>query len=252
METTKIKIRRSEERGRNRFEWLDSAHSFSFGGYYDPSNMGFLSLRVINEDWIKGGGGFPPHPHQDMEILTYPVKGALQHKDSTGSEGTIESGDIQLMSAGHGIVHSEFNASDSENVHLLQIWIQPNQRGLPPRYQQQSVTESLKSGLWTRILKSEKGEVSIAEALTEAGARTDPSLALEPRQEVEVWAKRAKAGEALEWKTQTENTYWLQLISGELRVEGKDLKAGDAIALEDAISVNLASKSESEFILFVF
>ena len=128
-----ITVRKSEDRGKGKIDWLDSRHSFSFGDYYDPAYESFGPLRVINEDWIKGGAGFPPHPHRDMEIVTYILDGAIAHKDSTGGGGTIRPGEIQRMSAGTGIVHAEFNASATETCHLLQIWIMPSKRGIAAR-----------------------------------------------------------------------------------------------------------------------
>jgi redox-sensitive bicupin YhaK (pirin superfamily) len=156
------------------------------------------------------------------------------------------------MGAGHGIVHSEFNASETDDVHLLQIWILPSQRGLAPKYEQRSVRAALESGVWTRLLRSENAEPNISKAFEAGGAKVASEQALTPRQAIELWAKRSQAHEALSWKTSRPQTYWLQLIQGELRVEGQDLKAGDALAIEDAINVNLVSKTESEFILFVF
>lgn len=251
-QNSKLQIRRSEDRGHNEISWLKSAHSFSFGSYNDPAHRGFQTLRVINEDWIRGGGGFAPHPHENMEILTYPLSGALQHRDSTGAEGVIVAGDIQLMSAGHGIVHSEFNASPKEEAHLLQIWVYPSQKGLPPRYQQESVKDSLEKKLWTRLLRPESSAWSLGESLIQAGAELGEDRSLEPRQSLEVWAKRNAPGESYQWNTDEERSYWLQMVKGELKISETKLKAGDAVALEKTKHVNLVSETESEFILFVF
>jgi redox-sensitive bicupin YhaK (pirin superfamily) len=146
-----ITLRKSQERGQTKIGWLDSKHSFSFGDYYDPKHESFGALRVINEDWIAGGGGFAPHGHRDMEIVTYLVDGALQHKDSIGGGGVIRPGEIQRMSAGRGIVHSEFNASRESTAHLLQIWITPSKSGLEPSYEQKSIDPEAVRNRFARI-----------------------------------------------------------------------------------------------------
>src|SRR5437764_12130455 len=146
-----ITMRRSQERGKTKLEWLDSRHTFSFGAYYDRQNMGFSDLRVINEDRVVPGAGFPTHSHRDMEIITYVLEGALAHKDSTGTSSVIHVGDVQRMSAGTGISHSEYNASQTEPVHFLQIWILPKQSGLKPGYEQRSFDLDKSSGSWVLV-----------------------------------------------------------------------------------------------------
>src|SRR5579872_6285505 len=146
-----ITVRKSDERGRTKIGWLDSRHSFAFGDYYDPEFESFGPLRVINEDWIDGGAGFPPHPHRDMEIVTYIIDGAISHKDSTGGGGTIKPGEIQRMSAGSGIVHAEFNASATRPCHLLQIWIMPSERGIAPGYEQKRIDPEAVRNHFARI-----------------------------------------------------------------------------------------------------
>src|SRR6201996_42722 len=150
-----LTIRRSDERGKGAHGWLKSRHSFSFGDYYDPANESFGALRVINEDWIAGGAGFPPHPHRDMEIVTYILGGAIAHKDNTGGGGTIRPGEIQRMSAGSGIVHAEFNASATETCHLLQIWIMPSKRGIEPGYEQKTIDPKAIANHFARIAAPE-------------------------------------------------------------------------------------------------
>src|SRR5678815_3551859 len=146
-----ITVRLADKRGRSRFDWLDSRHTFSFGNYHDPQHMGFSDLRVINEDRVAPGGGFPTHSHRDMEIITYVLEGALAHKDSTGTSSVIRVGDVQRMSAGSGISHSEYNASPTEPVHFLQIWIMPNETGLKPGYEQRSFDLEKISGNWLLV-----------------------------------------------------------------------------------------------------
>src|SRR5258708_22400193 len=156
-----ITVRRSEDRGLTQIAWLDSRHSFSFGDYYDPANESFGALRVINEDWIKGGAGFQPHPHRDMEIVTYILDGAIAHKDSTGGGGTIRPGEIQRMSAGSGIVHAEFNASATEACHLLQIWIMPSQRSIAPSYEQKKIDPQSVHNRFARVAAPDPRESEV-------------------------------------------------------------------------------------------
>src|SRR6201995_1465064 len=171
-----ITLRRSEDRGKTQIAWLESRHSFSFGDYYDPANESFGALRVINEDWIAGGAGFPPHPHRDMEIVTYILGGAISHKDSTGGEGTIRPGEIQRMSAGSGITHAEFNASASETCHMLQIWIMPSKRGIEPGYEQKVIDAAAVHNHFARIAMPEPvgNEVRLVQDAEIWAAKLDP------------------------------------------------------------------------------
>src|ERR1700761_9226711 len=146
-----ITVRKSADRGHAKIGWLESRHTFSFGDYYDPEYESFGALRVINEDWIAGGAGFPPHPHRDMEIVTYIIDGAISHQDSSGGGGTIRPGEIQRMSAGSGITHAEFNASATQTWHLLQIWIMPSKRGIPPGYEQKTINAEAVKNHFARI-----------------------------------------------------------------------------------------------------
>ena len=169
-----ITIRKSQDRGATKIGWLDSKHSFSFGDYYDPQNVSFGPLRVINEDWIAGGGGFAPHGHRDMEIVTYLIDGALQHKDSIGGGGVIRPGEIQRMSAGRGIVHSEFNASRERTAHLLQIWIMPSRTGLEPSYEQKAIAPESVHNKFGRIAAPDPGanEVRLVQDARDLGRKT--------------------------------------------------------------------------------
>jgi redox-sensitive bicupin YhaK (pirin superfamily) len=228
-----ITVRKSDDRGKTHIDWLDSRHSFAFGEYYDPAHESFGSLRVINEDWIRGGAGFPAHPHRDMEIVTYILDGAIAHKDSTGGGGTIRPGEIQRMSAGSGIVHAEFNASATEACHLLQIWIMPSQRGITPGYEQKKIDPKSVHNRFARI------------------AAPDPR-ANEVRlvQDAEIWSAKLDAEvEAIHPLAQGRKA-WLQLARGEVRVDGQTLKAGDAAAITDQTQIAVRSKVPSEVLLF--
>jgi len=228
-----ITIRRSDERGDTSIDWLKSKHSFSFGDYYDPANEGFGPLRVINEDWIKGGAGFPPHPHRDMEIVTYILDGAISHRDSSGGGGTIRPGEIQRMSAGHGITHAEFNASASETCHLLQIWIMPSKKGITPGYEQKVIDQAAVHNHFARIAAPEPvaNEVRLV-------------------QDAEIWAARLEVDiEALHALAPGRKA-WLHVARGDVTVDGQILAAGDAAAITDQESIAVRSLTAAEVLIF--
>lgn len=228
-----LTIRRSDERGQTKIGWLDSRHSFSFGDYYDPANESFGPLRVINEDWIAGGAGFPPHPHRDMEIVTYILSGAIAHKDSTGGGGVIRPGEIQRMSAGSGIVHAEFNASPTESCHLLQIWIMPSKAGIAPGYEQKTLDPDAMRNKLARIAAPEPraSEVRLV-------------------QDAEIWAAHLDAGVEVIHPLAQGRKAWLQVARGEVAVGDAVLAAGDAAAITDLAQITLKSNAESEVLLF--
>lgn len=229
-----LTLRPSDARGKANFGWLDSRHSFSFGSYYDPNFMGFASLRVINEDWIAGGGGFDTHGHRDMEIVTYVLAGALQHRDSLGNGAVMQYGDVQRMSAGTGIMHSEFNASPSEPVHLLQIWILPSQTGLTPSYEQTFFEPASKLNQ-LRLIGSPTGE--------------NGSVVI--HQDVNLYASVLDSDKAVAYDLKEGRVAWLQVARGEIAVNGAVIKAGDAIAIESATPLAIAGvDASSEFLLF--
>ena len=211
-----IVARPSAERGHIERGWLDSRHTFSFGHYHDPRWMGFGPLRVINEDRIAPGGGFATHPHANMEILTVVLSGALAHRDSTGTDGTIRPGEVQWMSAGHGIEHSEYNASNTDPVHLLQIWIQPDRVNAPPAYAQRAFNPDARRGRWQLLASPDGSEGSIA-----------------IRQQAWLRALRLGADETVAWTLDPERRYWLHVASGEAMVAGHELGAGDALGFVD-------------------
>ena len=193
--------RPSEERGQTRLPWLDSRHSFSFGEYYDPRHMGFGALRVINEDWVAPAGGFATHGHRDMEIVTYVIEGALEHKDSLGNGSIIRPGEVQRMSAGTGIRHSEFNPSQTQGVHLLQIWIQPDRQGLQPSYEQKTAPRAARDGRFVRI----------------AGPGEDAVVGI--HQDARILAAEVAPGVAVAHDPGPGRRAWVQVVRGSVRSE---------------------------------
>ena len=228
-----LTIRKSDDRGKGDHGWLKSRHSFSFGDYYDPANESFGALRVINEDWIAGGAGFPPHPHRDMEIVTYILGGAIAHKDNTGGGGTIRPGEIQRMSAGSGIVHAEFNASPTEECHLLQIWIMPSKRGIAPGYEQKAIDPASVQNKFARIAAPEPRENEVRLV-----------------QDAEIWAAKLDAGVEAIHVLEAGRKVWLQVAKGEVSIGNDVLKAGDAAAITDQTQIAVKSNAESEILLF--
>jgi quercetin 2,3-dioxygenase len=228
-----ITIRRSGERGGGDFGWLNTRHTFSFDTYNDPRFMGFRSLRVINEDWVKGGNGFPMHPHRDMEIITYLLDGALEHKDSLGNGSIIRPGDGQRMSAGTGVRHSEANASDTETAHLLQIWILPDRNGHSPGYEQKSFPEAEKQGRLRLIAgpDGKDGSVTIHQ-----DAKLYVSL-LAPGQEVKHELGKGRYG-------------WLQVAKGAVELNGQTLGQGDGAAISEERQLQVRGTSNAEILLF--
>lgn len=227
-----IQIRKSNERGQANFGWLDSRHSFSFGEYYDPRHMGYRTLRVINEDWIDPGQGFGMHPHRDMEIFTYIVEGALEHKDSMGNGSVIRPGDIQRMSAGQGVRHSEFNPSPEETVHLLQIWIQPAENGITPGY--------------------EEGHFPVAERQNKLRLMLSPDGregSVRIFQDALVYASLLDAEHVLTYAPGEGRGAWLQLIKGALTLNDQPLESGDAAAIEGE-PLHIQARADAEFLLF--
>ena len=229
-----ITTRLSDERGRANFGWLDSRHTFSFGDYYDAGHMGFGPLRVINEDRVKPGQGFGTHGHRDMEILSYVLEGALEHKDSIGTGSVIRPGDVQIMSAGTGIRHSEFNPSPSDPVHFLQIWVIPEREGIAPRYAQKTFTPEQKRG---RLL------------LVGSSDGRDGSVVI--HQDVDLWAAILDSGQEVKHTFRPGRLGWVQMIRGAIDVNGRKLGAGDGAAIEkEPQLVFRGAHDSSEFLLF--
>jgi len=226
-------IRRSAERGHAHHGWLDSYHSFSFADYYDPRFMGFRSLRVINQDRVAPGRGFGTHPHRNMEIFSYVVEGALEHKDSMGNGRVLAPGQIQLMSAGTGVTHSEFNPSHEQEAHFLQIWLTPRQHGLSPRYTEWHPDPARENDPKVLVI-SPDGE--------------DGSAVIQ--QDAWVYRLRLAAGQEMTHELGVERGLWLQVIRGDIEVGGQMLHAGDAISTEQAGLWRFVAKSDSEALLF--
>ena len=228
-----IKIRRSNERGHANHGWLDSRFSFSFADYYDPRNMGFRDLRVINEDYIEAAQGFPTHGHRDMEIITYVIDGEISHRDSMGNGETIRPHEVQRMTAGTGVLHSEYS-SPTEKTHLLQIWILPEKQNLQPGYEQKLFAPEEKQGK-LRLVASKGGD--------------DGSVHI--NQDVKLYASILSSGEQVTHVLAEGRHAWVQLISGTLEVNGKTLNPGDAAAISEESSLDLtAGRDKTEFLLF--
>ena len=228
-----IKVRPAGERGKTRAPWLDGNHTFSFNRYYDPSWTGFRDLLVINEDFVAPSSGFPPHSHADMEIITYVIEGALEHRDSAGGHGVIRPGEVQKMSAGTGVTHSEMNPSPEESVHLLQIWIRPEREGLRPFYEQKAFPEGERRGR-LRLLAAPEGA---------EGAVT-------LYQDVRLYDALLAAGDEVTHTLTHGRHAWLQVVKGAVTLNGNRLTAGDGAAVSGEESLTVRGDEESEVLLF--
>lgn len=228
-----IKVRPSGERGKTQTGWLDSNHTFSFNRYYDPRYMGFRGLRVINEDFVAPAQGFGTHSHNDMEILSYVVEGALEHRDSSGGSGVIRPGELQRMSAGTGVSHSEFNGSETEPVHFLQIWIVPERDGLKPGYEQRAFSEGERRGR-LRLIASRGGD--------------DGSVTI--HQNVKVYDALLASGDNISYQLDGDRHAWIQVVKGAVSVNGTPLRAGDGAAISEETALNIRASEDAEILLF--
>ena len=227
-----IQLRKSNERGHAEHGWLDSYHTFSFADYYDPAHTHFRSLRVINEDYVAPEMGFGMHPHRDMEIITYVIRGALRHRDSMGNTVLMRAGDVQRISAGTGILHSEINESSNEPVHLLQIWIMPDQKGMKPGYAEKSFAQAEPGRL--HLVASKKGR--------------DGSIPI--NQDTDLFLGKLKEGDTLRHALAPGRNAWVQLIQGELEANGARLAPGDAAAISKSDLLELKAIKPSDFLIF--
>ncbi len=228
-----IQIRRSDRRGRTRLPWLDSAHAFSFADYHDPHNMGFGVLRVVNEDRVRPGAGFPRHAHRDMEIISYVLGGALEHKDSLGTGSVIRAGDVQRMTAGTGIRHSEYNHSREECVHFLQMWIVPEEPGLEPSYEQRTIPEPERRNT-LRLVASRDGR--------------ERSLTI--HQDVELYLASIGAGRSVHHDLDAKRGAWVQVAKGTVALDSYSLHAGDGAAISHEEGVSLTASEPADVLLF--
>ncbi len=227
-----MKIRRAEDRGHADLGWLNTHYTFSFADYYDPDHMGFRSLRVINDDVVAPGGGFGMHGHRDMEIITYVLSGELEHKDSMKNGRVIRPGEVQYMAAGKGVMHSEFNPSEKNPVHLLQIWILPEQKGLKPQYAERTGGE-LPSGRLNLVASKAGREGSIA-----------------INQDADLYVAKLGAGDKVRHSLRPQRHAWLHVAEGEVAVDGQVLKGGDGAAVSGEQSLEIAAKAQSQVLLF--
>lgn len=228
-----LTVRKSIDRGHANHGWLNSYHTFSFANYYDPAHMNFRDLRVINEDWVAGGGGFATHPHRDMEIITYVLEGGLEHQDSMGNRSVIRPGEVQRMTAGTGVTHSEYNASKTDAVHLLQIWVIPERSGLTPEYEQKFYTPEEKRGQ-LRLIASQDGR--------------DGSVTV--HQDLNLYATVLGDGEKVLQPIAPDRHLWVQIARGSAIVNGEILSAGDAAALQAEPTLELIGQTDAEILVF--
>ena len=228
-----ITLRQSSDRGHTKLSWLDSRHTFSFGDYYDRQHMGFRDLRVINEDRVVPGKGFPTHSHRDMEIITYVLEGAVAHQDSTGTSTMIRPGDVQRMSAGTGISHSEYNASQNEPVHFLQIWIVPDETDLAPGYEQKAFSLHKHQGTGTLVASKDGRDGSVT-----------------VHQNVDVWAARLSPEEQAVFSLKPNRGAWIQMARGAGMLNGTLLRAGDGAAANQEELLEIKAVDEVEFLMF--
>ena len=228
-----LNLRPAEERGHANYGWLDTNHSFSFANYHDPRHMGFRSLRVINEDRVGPGAGFDAHPHRDMEIISYVLGGALEHRDNSGGGSVIRAGEVQRMTAGTGIVHSEFNPSPDEELHFFQIWIEPRESGLEPGYEQKAIAEQQIPGVLHLIAGPEGG-----------------NGALTIHQDVKLYAARLTPGQELRHELAPGRHAWLQMAAGAVTLNGADLNDSDGAAVSEETELTIRAGRESELLLF--
>lgn len=228
-----ITIRKSDDRGHANHGWLDSHHSFSFANYYDPQHMGFRHLRVINEDRVAAGAGFPTHPHRDMEIISYIISGSLAHKDSLGNTEVIGTNGVQRFSAGTGIAHSEFNPSATEPVHFLQIWIYPEQQGLTPSYEQKAFPPATQQGQWRKIANRDASDGAV-----------------KIHQDAALYATILSAGEERTYELAADRHAWVQVVKGDVTLNGLPLQAGDGAAVSQETLLKLEASTAAEVLLF--
>jgi hypothetical protein len=227
-----LQLRRSRDRGHSRHAWLDSRHSFSFADYYDPEFMGFSVLRVINDDEVAPGAGFPPHSHHDMEIISYVLQGSIEHRDSMGHVSRLNAGEAQRMSAGSGVTHSEYNPSDSEPLRFLQIWIEPQRSGLTPSYEQRPVAGQTSGGI---------------ELLVSPDAREG---SMKIHQDASLFVARLVAGDVVEHALATNRHAYVHVVHGAVRVSEQPLTPGDAVFLQDEARVAVTAAGDAELLLF--
>jgi quercetin 2,3-dioxygenase len=227
-----IKVRKAQNRGYFNYGWLETLHTFSFNEYIDPAYNNFHYLRVINEDYVQASRGFAKHPHRNMEIITYIIEGELQHQDSMGTGSIIKAGEIQKMSAGSGITHSEFNASSTQKLHLLQIWVTPNKQNIEPYYEQKTINKSIKNEL----------------ILIAAPYATEHAVKIE--QDLHLYVVFGEKDKTITRALNYSHSAWLQVIKGEINLNGENLYSGDGAAIENITQLTITHHTEAEYLLF--